>query len=498
MSATLFTDNTANITDILPDAKLCGADRLFASRAVCDHRQVTPGDIFVALRGTSHQDHLRICEAIDRGALAVVTGSTPREELPIPFCVVKNVHDAFGKLSQHLAGNPSQHLDVVGVAGTSGKPTTSCLVASILSQTEKQVGVLGAIGYFDGAKVEDAVMTTPPTDILADYLARMVKNKCNTAVMEVSSQAIDQSRVAGVNFDRAILTNVMPDHLGYHGSFEEYVATNRKFFDCLSSETLAILSADDPHSSQWITSLNQPVLTVGIDNPADITAQILEMHPSEMTFLLTAGAEAIAVRTEMIGKQHVYNCLQAAAVGLSYEIPLTTIVRGLEAAKHVPGRLERIEGGQPFSVFVDVANTPDAITRKLQVLREVTQGRIFCVVGVDSHRTEKTRPALGRAIQSVADVAVLTSDNPREEDPQKIIRDIAAGFVTPVASSKFSHKEIVCREEAIRWAIAEAKPGDTLLIAGKGHQTYQQIGCTEVAFDDVLVAQDAITELCGE
>jgi UDP-N-acetylmuramoyl-L-alanyl-D-glutamate--2,6-diaminopimelate ligase len=301
--------------------------------------------------------------------------------------------------------------------------------------------------------------------------------------MEVSSHALDQSRVAGIAFDVACVTNVRRDHLDYHHSILDYRLAKSRLLGRLAPEGLAVINADDPTAAGYLSQIDGPVLTVAIRSAAEITATILERMASEQTFLLTAGSEAVPVRTRMIGAHHVYNCLVAAAVGLAYGIDLPTVVRGLEAVDYVPGRLQRIECGQPFAVFVDYAHTPDALAGSLQALREVVQGRLICVFGAGGDRDRGKRPLMGRAVEAGADLAVLTNDNPRSEDPQAILRDVLSGLRNPADA-----RVVADRAEAIAWALAQARAGDCVLVAGKGHETYQILGTERIPFDDCEVA----------
>ena len=334
----------------------------------CDSRQVRPGDLFAALPGSQSDGHdfIRRGGRPRRSRRIVPSGRRPSRG--VPSCVVPNARDAYGRICQALAGNPSFNLKLIGVTGTNGKTTTSCLIASILAKAGHRVGLLGTLGYFDGETVEPATHTTPPADLLAAWLARMVANGCSHAVMEVSSHALAQSRVAGVRFDAACVTNVSRDHLDYHPTIQDYRLAKSKLFDHLAPEGFAVINADDPVAAGYLRRFDGPALTVGIRRDAEITATPIEQFLSEQTFLLTAGSETMPVRTQMIGTHHIYNCLTAAAVGLAYGIDLPTVVRGLEAVEYVPGRLQRIECGQPFGVFVDFAHTPDALTGCLTAL----------------------------------------------------------------------------------------------------------------------------------
>jgi UDP-N-acetylmuramoyl-L-alanyl-D-glutamate--2,6-diaminopimelate ligase len=315
----------------------------------------------------------------------------------------------------------------------------------------------------------------------------MVRNQCTHAVMEVSSHALDQSRVAGAWFDAACVTNVTHDHLDYHANLRDYRRAKAKLFNHLSEEGFAVLNADDSGSAEYLRQLDCPVLTVAIDHPAEITAVPVEQFLSEQTFLLSAGSETVPVRTQMIGRHHIYNCLTAAAVGLAYGIELTTVAQGLESVGHVPGRLERIECGQPFGVFVDFAHTPDALAGVLEALRQVTAGRLICVFGAGGGRDRQKRPLMGRAVEQGASVAILTNDNPRYEDPQEILREVLGGFCHPQVA-----QVIPDRCAAICQALAMAQPGDCVLIAGKGHERYQILGDERLPFDDCEVARDLL------
>ena len=296
-----------------------------------------------------------------------------------------------------------------------------------------------------------------------------------------------------MRFDVACVTNVTRDHLDYHCTIHDYRLTKSKLFDHLPPEGLAVINADDPTSAGYLRRLDGPVLTVGMRSAAEVTATMVEQHPSEQTFLLCAGSETIPVRTRMIGTHHVYNCLEATAVGLVYGIELPVIVRGLEAAEHVPGRLERIECGQPFSVFVDFAHTADALTAALRTLRGVTRGRLICVFGAGGDRDRRKRPLLAQAVEHDADLAVVTSDNPRTEDPQAIIADVLEGFRHP------GDAEVVAdRAEAIRFALRSARPADCVLIAGKGHETHQIVGDEHFPLNDAEIAREWLYETMNE
>ncbi len=477
-----------NLRRLLPEAEITGADDVWISGCSSDSRQIHEGELFAALAGSRCHGQDFAADAVARGCAAVLA-QRPIAELPVPMCVVPNPREAFARLCQTLAGCPSRQLKMIGITGTNGKTTTSCLIAGVLSAAEYRVGVLGTLGYLDGRIVEESTHTTPPPERLAPLLARMVRNGCTHAVMEVSSHALDQSRVAGLEFDAACVTNVTHDHLDYHANLSEYRQAKAKIFDYLNIEGFAVFNADDPGSAELVRRHAGPALTVGIDSPAEIMAVPVEQFISEQTFLLSAGSETVPVRTQMIGRHHIYNCLAAAAVGLAYGIELTTVARGLESVGHVPGRLERIECGQPFGVFVDFAHTPDALSGVLKTLRQVTAGRLICVFGAGGQRDRQKRPLMGRAVEKAASIAILSSDNPRHEDPLAIIREVLAGFVNPGTVQVISD-----RTSAICMALRMAEPGDCVVIAGKGHETCQIIGDQRLPHDDREVARECLYE----
>jgi len=476
-------EHQISLRNLLPGAEFLGADDIRVRSCCCDSRAVQPGDLFIALKGIVHDGHDFASEAIARGCAAILA-QRPIPETNAPVCYVADTREAYARLCQAIAGNPSRQMKVIGVTGTNGKTTTTYLTAAVLAAGAHNAGILGTLGCFDGAEFLESTMTTPPPAELATRLARMVRNGCSHAVMEVSSHALDQSRVAGMSFDAACVTNVRRDHLDYHGSIQDYRRAKSKLLRHLAPEGFVVLNADDPTSVGYLSQIDGPVLTVGIRSAAEITATLVERFISEQTFLLTAGSETMPVRTRMIGTHHVYNCLTAAAVGLAYGIDLAAVVRGLEAVEHLPGRLERIECGQPFGVFVDFAHTPDALAGSLQTLREVTQGRLICVFGAGGDRDKQKRPLMARAAEAEADVVVITNDNPRTEEPEAILYDIFAGFEHPGEVEM-----IPDRAQAIAYALAEARPGDCVLIAGKGHETCQIIGQERIPFDDREVAR---------
>jgi UDP-N-acetylmuramoyl-L-alanyl-D-glutamate--2,6-diaminopimelate ligase len=477
-----------SLRELLPDAQLLGADDVRVHSCSSDSRHCRRGDLFVALPGSQRDGHDFAADAVARGATAILA-SRPLPGVTVPVCFVPDTAEAHGLLCQALVDNPSRRLRVVGVTGTNGKTTTTHLIAGILSAAGFRLGILGTLGYCDGSVVAPADHTTPPAPVLASWLARMEAGGCSHAVLEVSSHALAQRRLSGVNVDVACVTNVRHDHFDFHGTQRRYIAAKSRLLEHLVPEGVAIINGDDAGSGACAARYDGPLVTVGIDAPAEITATLLSQYPSEQTFLLDTGSESVPVRTTLIGAHNIYNCLVAAGVGLVYGIDLPTIVRGLESVQFVPGRLERLECGQPFSVFVDYAHTPDALATVLDTLRSVTQGRVLCVFGAGGDRDRSKRPLMGRAVECRADVSVITNDNPRNEDPDEIASQILGGLDDP------THAQVILdRAAAIRWALSEARTGDCVVIAGKGHEDYQIIGNDRAYFDDREVARHWLYE----
>jgi UDP-N-acetylmuramoyl-L-alanyl-D-glutamate--2,6-diaminopimelate ligase len=471
-----------SLRELFEDAHISGAGDVRVGSCSCDSRTCQSGDVFVAVSGRSFDGHDFAAEAVARGARAIVA-ERPLD-LGVPVCLVSDSREALGRICQALAGYPSRRLRVIGVTGTNGKTTTTQLIAGVLEAAGYRTGVLGTLEYFDGVEAAPADLTTPLAPALADWLGRMAANGCSHAVVEISSHAIAERRIGGIELSAACLTNLRRDHLDYHRSLVDYHGTKSRIFHQLAPGGVAVINADDPASLEYAPLVPGGVLSIALHNPANLTAELVERSKSEQTFLLSAGEMTAAVRTTMIGDHHISNCLMAAAVGLAEGIELTTIVRGLENVGRVPGRLERIECGQPFGVYVDYAHTPDALAVSLDTLREVTAGRLICVFGAGGNRDARKRPLMGRAVEERAQVAIVTTDNPRYEDPQTIAAEVISGFARPAEA-----RYMPDRAEAIRYALTLASADDCVLIAGRGHETHQAIAGEQFPLDDCDVAR---------
>lgn len=470
------------LRDVLPSAEFSGQGDPIVSGCSADARQCQPGDVLVVLPGSLiDSDSLR---SLAGSGVAAILAETPLDHLPLPVIQVRDARDAYGRICQALAGEPSKQLKVIGIAGSSGKTATSHLIASVLCEGGFASGILGSLGYFDGYDWGEAPWTTPTPPVLASWLRSMAANGCTHGVMEISTHALQQSRIAGVDFDVACLTHVRRPRVT-----AENAAAGRslrgRLLEQLLPEGFAVLNVDDDACLDYLERLDGPVLTVGIDRAAELMATPIESLICEQTYLLSAGSMNLPVRTRLVGRRNIYNGLIAAAVGLAYGMELPDIVRGLEQIESIAGRLERIECGQGFGVFVDGASSGEALADALTTLRSVTSGRVICVCSADPRQDRGQRSRLGAAAERGADLAVITSHLPRVADRQPVVRDVVRGFTQPESAIV-----MLDRHSAIGWAIEQAEPGDCVLIAGRGHETYQVVDGERHEFDDREVARE--------
>jgi UDP-N-acetylmuramoyl-L-alanyl-D-glutamate--2,6-diaminopimelate ligase len=452
-----------------------------------DFRHIRHGDVFVALLTADDDGHDFAADAARRGAAAIVC-ERPLPVFDVPQFVVSDSRIAYGRLCHALVGNPSKQIKVIGVTGTSGKTTVARLISSIFDAAGIPTGLIDSLGSWDGVECHSAPDDELAPPALARTLARMNANGLTHAIVEVSSQALSQSLFAGVELHAACVTQIGRDHLDLHGSLENYRQAKRRILDHLDVDGVAILNADCQESMRILATLNQPALTVGLRKPAEITAQIIEQHVNEQTFVLTAGDDSVGVRTAIVGDHHVYNCLTAAATCLAYGVELTTIARGLEAVDSLPGRMERVVGGEGYSIYVDAAKSPDALRACLKAARQVTAGRVICVFGADEGLAREQLRVLGRVAGALADVSVIASSGPRDESRRDNSRDIVYGFADP----KKAHV-ILDRGEAIAWALEQASDGDTVVVAGMGDRLHPVAGANELPCDDCDVVRQVLS-----
>lgn len=478
---------------LIPSASFVGCAEITVSSVAAHSDDCTPGCLFATLPGTRHHGRDFIPQALQRGAAAILT-DFPLANVSLPQCIVQDVPTAYGQICHGMYGHPSRQMRVAGVTGTNGKTTTTWILRSLLQSASRPTGLLGTIEYSDGVSSEPSQLTTPDAMTMARYLAAMRDRGTRYAAIELSSHALDQSRCAGLGLDVAVITNVTHDHLDYHKDFDRYLHAKASIVKSLKPGGSLVLNADDPHLEQLLPASERRIqtLTFGQSIESDISIEILSLKSSGSRFRLNYGVERLDCQTPLIGQHNVSNCVAAACAAIHLGLMPEEIVRGLAELPTIPGRLEAVECGQEFQVFVDYAHTDDAITRALHALRPLTPGRLILVFGAGGDRDPSKRPAMGRAATQ-ADLAILTSDNPRRESPEKIVQDILTGFDQ---SSSIPVVELN-RRAAIEKAIQSAVPGDTILIAGKGHEKSQILGDQRVSFDDVAVSREAlIRQMC--
>ena len=473
---------------LFPSASFVGCADIAVSEVTDDSRKCHPGTLFAALPGSRFVGIEFADEAVRRGARAILV-NRPLAHLPVAQCVIPQVREAYGKVCAALSGSPSLRLKLTGVTGTNGKTTVTWLVRSLLQSAGKTCGLLGTVEYYDGIHTETASLTTPDAATLSQWLAAMVQQGVRHAAIEVSSHALDQDRVAGHTFDCVVVTNITQDHFDYHNNYESYLASKARLINHCRTEGAVVLNVDDPGSASLAEAARNraQLITFGMTQTADISARILEESLDGSRFLLQYAGEEVETFTRLIGRHNVANTLAAAAVAIRQGLDLETIAKSIANTPTIPGRLERVTGVQDFDVFVDYAHTDDALRRSIRALKRLTAGRVICVFGAGGDRDRNKRPLMGQAA-STADLAVVTSDNPRTEEPREIIRDILSGFVNAPQRPYVS----VDRQTAIEWALQEAQAGDCVLIAGKGHETYQIIGEERIPLDDREVVREAL------
>jgi UDP-N-acetylmuramoyl-L-alanyl-D-glutamate--2,6-diaminopimelate ligase len=484
------------LLEAMPEGQILGSLPATVSGLTDDSRQVTAGCCFVAVRGVRADGHRFIPQAVERGARAVV--AEPPDPLPgdtVARILVPDTRRTLPKLADAYYGHPSRALTVVGITGTNGKTTTSYLCEALLRARGLATGVIGTIQYVVGGKARDAGQTTPEAIELQGLLAEMVAAGVGGVAMEVSSHALELNRVDGVSFDVAVFTNLTQDHLDFHKTMQAYANAKRRLFVELLAAgekpgATAVLNADDPVGAEWAAALPGRVITFGLGAGHVIHPLQHESGIGGIRLVATSPSGPVHLVSPLIGEHNVMNLLGAVGVGVALELSPAAIAAALGSVARVPGRFEQVEAGQDFLVVVDYAHTPDALERVLETARRLTPGRLGVVFGAGGDRDRSKRPVMGRIAATLADRVWLTSDNPRSEDPLTIIEEIAAGVVPAPPEGYTRHPD---RRDAIGQALDWARPGDTIVIAGKGHETYQIIGGQVLPFDDRLVAREFLT-----
>ena len=474
----------------LPDACVEGNQDIELGQIRYDSRCVEEGDLFVAVRGGQEQDRHRFVDhAIARGARAVMVEE--RIERPgVTQVQVADCRAALARMAARFYAFPGQGLLNVGVTGTNGKTTTAFLLRSALEAAGRPCGYLGTLGFWCAGEWEKMDNTTPEAVQLHGFLRRLVDAGARVAVLEVSSHGLALKRVEGIPFQAAVFTNLTRDHLDFHGTWEAYFAAKARLFEGLQEGAIAVLNADDAHAAELARRTRARVVTYGCGPEAEVRLQRAAGGPQGTHLCLATPAGPIEVQTHLIGRFNYYNTMAVVATGLALNLDAEGLRRGVVALECVPGRCEPIVEGQDFAVVVDYAHTPDALERVLYAARDLGSGRLICVCGCGGDRDRGKRSLMGRVAGEQADWTVLTSDNPRSEDPQRIMDEMAAGAPDPSAM----HRE-VDRAQAIALALAAAHCGDVVVIAGKGHEQEQELADRVVAFDDRVVARRVLRDL---
>ncbi len=494
--------NSATLGEIAEnlEAKIYGDAQAKASDVTHDSRQAKAGGLFVAVRGLTTDAHRFVADVMRRGAVGIISESEVPANFQGAWLQVANAREALAKAAAVINGNPSHDLKLVGITGTNGKTTTTYLIFALAEASGEKAAMLTTVEYRIGERSELAVRTTPEASDTERFLRQAVNENCKTAVMETSSQAIDLHRCDWLRFRVAVFTNLTRDHLDYHLTMENYFDAKKRLFDGRIGEKPAssVINIDDEWGAKLAVELkanNQRVVTFAQNNRADLTAENIKVSLIRGTsFDLKTPRGTRKIISPLVGKPHVYNMLSATAAALELGYDLDLIQKGLEICAGAPGRFERVPNDGDFAVVVDYAHSDDALLNTLKTARDLTDGRIITVFGCGGDRDRTKREPMGKIAGENSDLVIVTSDNPRTEDPLKIISQIELGL----KKTNCPYFVISDRHEAIHQAIGRAKSGDVVLIAGKGHETYQIIGSEKFHFDDREIAREALEKLDEE
>ena len=459
-----------------------------------DSRRVVAGSIFVALKGLKADGGAFVTQAIGRGATAIVSESPRPDGISVPWFQVTDARLALALLAERFFDHPSRRMPVVGVTGTNGKTTTSYLLCSILDAAGLRAGMLGTVAYRIAGEDREAARTTPEAPDVQQLLHEMLQHGSKSAVMEVSSHALSLKRVDGMRFAAGVFTNLTRDHLDFHEDMEAYFAAKRRLFEMLPQGAPAVINMDDPRGKSLVEISSHPV-TYAINARVDVMPGPIEMTLAGLRMDVSTPKGVIPISSKLVGRPNVYNILAACATATALDVPHDAIARGIASLPGVPGRFEVVsQADDDVTVVVDYAHTDDALRNLLETARPLASQRIVTVFGCGGDRDRSKRPLMGMVAARLSDVVVITSDNPRSEDPKRIIEEIERGIPAGTqASSRAPQVEsVVDRAAAIERAVSIAAKGDVVLIAGKGHEKYQQIGDRVLPFDDGEAARAAL------
>lgn len=493
-----------DIKNLLPEAEFHNFQDIEITDISYDSRRTREGHLFVAVPGSKANGHHFIADAINHGCRAVVTRKKIDLAANIPQIMVSDPRRALALLSSNFYNHPSTRLKVIGITGTNGKTTVTYLIKSVLEAQGERVGLLGTIQYQIGNRQIPAPITTPESYDLQKFLSEMLQVGVNYVVMEVSSHALAQHRVSQTNFTSAVFTNLTRDHLDFHKDLKSYREAKSLLFKSLQPDASAVLNKDDETSAHLARLTRAKIIWYALQAEAEVKAQVLQSSLTGMKLALTTpnpaphlvqGKNEFEINTPLIGRHNVYNILAAVTQALALGIEPDVIIKGIEAVKNVRGRLELVYR-QDFYVMVDYAHTDNALENVLKNLKPIVPGRIILVFGCGGDRDKGKRPLMGKVAEKYADIVVITSDNPRSEEPLEIINDIKKGLSQP--SNAHTYPD---RYEAIKYAISQAlnrsgsgqaRKGDLVLVAGKGHETYQIFKDTVKPFDDRAVVKEIL------
>jgi UDP-N-acetylmuramyl-tripeptide synthetase len=461
------------------------------SSLCCDSRKAKDGSLFVAIDGARQKGSDFVDEAFKRGAVCVVASraSVIRNNSAIPFIRYPDVRYALSVLSDEFFGSPSKKIKVVGITGTNGKTSVAYLIQRMLQEADMTAGIIGTIQHAFKDKIVDSANTTPGPIELQSLLRQMVDAGCSHCVMEVSSHGLHQKRTAAIDFTAAIFTNLTQDHLDYHLNMENYFSAKSILFRSLGEEAYGIINIDDPYAIRLKRICRARIKSYGLHPEAEVRAEEIALDLTGSEFALIADDIKIKMRTALIGRYNVLNILAAAAFSFTQDVELSCIRKAVEGFKGVKGRLQRV-AARERNIFVDYAHTPDALENVLQTLRQLSKNKLTVIFGCGGERDSLKRPLMGEIAEQYADTIIITSDNPRSEDPQGIASEITAG----IKRKGKGLKVILDRGEAISYGLTRSKSNDTVLIAGKGHEHYQIFKDKTIEFDDFLTAQTYVEE----
>jgi UDP-N-acetylmuramoyl-L-alanyl-D-glutamate--2,6-diaminopimelate ligase len=461
---------------------------VWVSAITYNSQRAEPGSLFVALKGQRADGAAFAKEAINRGAVAIVSETAAAVDVSVPWVTVRNGRLALALLANAFYRNPSGGLAVVGITGTNGKTTTAYLVSALFESAGVKAGLLSTVIYRIANEEREASRTTPEASDLQAMLREMVERGCGACAMEVSSHALSLHRVDGMRFSAAVFTNLTREHLDFHGDMAGYFAAKRRLFEMLPSGAPAAINLDDPYGKALSKVVARPV-TYAINRPADVTPGPLSFSMEGLDFEVRTPRGLLRARSTLVGRPNVYNVLAAVTTCTALDLPFTAIEKGLASLEGVPGRFQVVSTkADDVIVIVDYAHTDDALRSLLETARPLAAGRLITVFGCGGERDRTKRPLMGAVAARLSDLVIITSDNPRGEDPMRIIEEIRRGL----SPSSTEHLIRDDRAAAIQKAVEVARAGDTILLAGKGHERSQLIGNKAEPFDDVAVARDAL------